>query len=107
AIYRIVQEALTNAMKHAPNSPVTMEVAVSAAGGAKITVANPLPGFPNIPPRPQYAPRSTGELDPGTTSRIPRPGTDLASTGSGSGLVGIRRSEEHTSELQSRFDLVC
>lgn len=94
AIYRIVQEALTNAMKHAPNSPVTMEVAVSAAEGAKITVANPLPGVPNIPPRPQYAPGSTGELDPGTTSRIPRPGTDLASTGSGSGLVGIRERAE-------------
>src|SRR5207249_10890963 len=23
------------------------------------------------------------------------------------GVVGVRRSEEHTSELQSRFDLVC
>ena len=94
AIYRIVQEALTNAMKHAPNSPVTMEVTVSAAGGAKISVANPLPGNPDIPPRPQYAPDSAGGLGPGTTARIPRPATELAWTGSGSGLVGIRERTE-------------
>src|SRR5699024_11048803 len=73
-----------------PNSPVTMEVAVSAAGGAKISVANPLPGNPDIPPRPQYAPDSAGGLGPGTTARVPRPASELASTGSGSGLVGIR-----------------
>src|SRR5699024_5806888 len=94
AIYRIVQEALTNAMKHAPNSPVTVEVAVSAAAGAKISVANPVPGKRDIPPRPQYAPDSAGGLDPGTTARSPRPATDLTSTGSGSGLVGIRERTE-------------
>ena len=39
ASYRIVQEALTNAMKHAPNLPVTVDVAVSAARGIQISVS--------------------------------------------------------------------
>lgn len=65
-VYRIVQEALTNAMKHAPGSPVTVDIAVSAAGGVQISVTNPLIRTPDA-------------LEP-----------QLASTGSGAGLVGIR-----------------
>src|SRR5699024_5619719 len=38
----------------------------------------------------------------------PLPGQLLWDIGSGSGSIAIEwRSEEHTSELQSRFDLVC
>src|SRR5699024_12845409 len=37
-----------------------------------------------------------------STTRTDRPGR-----GHGCGRHGRRRSEEHTSELQSRFDLVC
>ncbi|MFJ6616114.1 sensor histidine kinase [Kitasatospora sp. NPDC091335] len=39
AAYRVVQEALTNAAKHAPRAPVTVEVAYSAEG-ARVRVAN-------------------------------------------------------------------
>jgi signal transduction histidine kinase len=62
AIYRIVQESLTNALKHAPGAPVTVDVTVSAAEGARITVTNPLshtPGMTDVPPRPHYAPGAT------------------------------------------------
>src|SRR6267378_3359854 len=42
-----------------------------------------------------------------TVSRANRPDCNLARTVSGSGPRRIDRSEEHTSELQSRRDLVC
>src|SRR5699024_12856596 len=38
----------------------------------------------------------------GVDYRPEEPASDIASIGE-----GVRRSEEHTSELQSRFDLVC
>ncbi|KAB8194931.1 sensor histidine kinase [Nonomuraea phyllanthi] len=59
--YRVVQEALTNARKHAPGQPV--EVLLRGAPGARllIDVSNPLPA----------------------------PGSDPAAPGSGLGLVGL------------------
>ncbi|MFC9896365.1 sensor histidine kinase [Nocardia sp. NPDC127579] len=43
AAYRIVQEALTNAMKHAPGRPVDIEVRAHA-GNVELTVGNPTTG---------------------------------------------------------------
>ncbi|MGH9060599.1 MAG: sensor histidine kinase, partial [Acidimicrobiales bacterium] len=40
-VYRILQECLTNVVRHAGRVPVTMTVAV-AAGGLRATVTNPL-----------------------------------------------------------------
>lgn len=40
--YRVVQEALTNAAKHAPGAPVTLEVRGTASEGVRITVTNAL-----------------------------------------------------------------
>ncbi|MGO2026446.1 MAG: sensor histidine kinase, partial [Brevibacterium aurantiacum] len=97
AVYRIVQESLTNAMKHAPGAPVTLEVTVSADMGAHVVIANPMPpstnhfqppanslaeAAPGIPPYPTSAPlvgssHSTGQWN-------------LSLTGSGAGLEGIR-----------------
>lgn len=42
-VYRIVQESLTNALKHAPRAPVSVYVDASAATGVRIRVMNPLP----------------------------------------------------------------
>lgn len=41
AVFRIVQEALTNAVKHASGAPVDVIVQVSPAQGARIRVVNP------------------------------------------------------------------
>lgn len=51
AAYRIVQEALTNAIKHAPGAAIDVFVHVSPAEGARLRVVNPLAAFgtPKIP----------------------------------------------------------
>lgn len=41
--YRIVQEGLTNARKHAPGCPVSVVVSGAAAGGLHVEVRNPYP----------------------------------------------------------------
>lgn len=46
AVYRIVQEAITNALKHAAGAPVDVYVRVSPTDGARIRVVNPLVMLP-------------------------------------------------------------
>jgi signal transduction histidine kinase len=91
AIYRIVQEALTNAMKHAPASPVTVELTFSVADGTRISVRNPL----SAPPNPNQSPwgpppGAQSQWGPPVGAPLPEPTAHLASTGSGAGLTGIR-----------------
>lgn len=43
AAFRIVQEGLTNALKHAPGLPVEVTVRASPAEGVRIRVLNPMP----------------------------------------------------------------
>ncbi|WP_018656571.1 sensor histidine kinase [Actinomadura flavalba] len=50
--YRIVQEGLTNARKHAPGAHVSVRVARSAGARLVVEVANPLPPGPVTPPLP-------------------------------------------------------
>ncbi|MGL5912013.1 MAG: sensor histidine kinase, partial [Phycicoccus sp.] len=42
-VYRVVQEALTNARKHAPGATVAVTVGGAPGGGLEVVVANPLP----------------------------------------------------------------
>jgi signal transduction histidine kinase len=42
AVFRIVQESLTNALKHAPGARVTLHLEASAATGVRIRVTNPV-----------------------------------------------------------------
>src|SRR5699024_11936050 len=56
----------------------------------------PHPAVPADGRHPHRLPRAAG------TRRLPRPDLRRAPGG-----AVVRRSEEHTSELQSRFDLVC
>lgn len=44
AVYRIVQEAMTNALKHAPGADVVVDVRAAPGEGARIRVANGLGG---------------------------------------------------------------
>lgn len=97
SVYRIVQESLTNAMKHAPNAPVTLEITVSADLGARVVISNPVPPAtnrfqppknsaaevpPRLPPYPKSAPRVGSSNPDGQWS--------LSTSGSGAGLTGIR-----------------
>jgi len=46
ALYRIVQECLTNARKHAPGQPVRLTLAGGPAQGIRVTVRNGLTAAP-------------------------------------------------------------
>ncbi|GLZ06723.1 two-component sensor histidine kinase [Actinomadura sp. NBRC 104412] len=46
--YRIVQEGLTNARKHAPGALVRVTVAATGAGGLSVEIVNPLPPGPAV-----------------------------------------------------------
>ncbi|MEU6711446.1 histidine kinase [Nonomuraea sp. NPDC046802] len=73
--YRVVQEGLTNARKHAPGRPVTIVVSGAAGGELTIEVRNPLPAG--------------------------REATGLATTGAGAGLAGL---EERVSLAGGRLE---
>jgi signal transduction histidine kinase len=88
-VYRIVQEALTNAAKHAPASPVTVDVAADL-GVVAISVANSAP--PARPPTPSARRTEPPARPPTPPARRPEPrgrsGPDR--TGGGRGLASIR-----------------
>ena len=44
--YRVVQEGLTNARKHAPGLPIDVRLAGAPDGGLQVAVENPLPSWP-------------------------------------------------------------
>src|SRR5690606_39388446 len=60
------------------------------------------PGRNNHPPTP-----GVGQCAPGTASRTSGPLGRTALPSTGRGTENCPRSEEHTSELQSRENLVC
>ncbi|WEK61871.1 MAG: histidine kinase [Candidatus Microbacterium colombiense] len=70
AVYRIVQESLTNAIKHAPGATVDVFVQVSPDAGARVRVTNPL------------AAPSTGSADAALAASVV--------PGGGNGIVGMR-----------------
>jgi signal transduction histidine kinase len=75
--YRVVQEALTNARKHAPGAEVLVHLAGSPGNGLTVEVRNQrVPG-----PDPDPAPGPGPADDPG-----PGPAND---PGAGQGLVGL------------------
>ncbi|MFG2295918.1 sensor histidine kinase [Streptomyces sp. NPDC048603] len=76
AAYRIVQEALTNARRHAPGTPVRLTVSGGPGDGLTVRVANPLPG-------PVSGPAS------GPASGPPQAAAGAAAGGGGQGLAGL------------------
>lgn len=76
AVYRIVQEALTNALKHAPGAGVRLAVRATAGVGVEIVVANwRAPAW-----------RSGTEERAGATGGR----TVLGRSGAGAGVIGMR-----------------
>ena len=65
--YRIVQELLTNARKHAPGTPIRLQVNGSAQSGIEISTANRMPA--DAPP---YAGQGSGLV--GLTARVQQVG---------------------------------
>lgn len=45
-VYRIVQESLTNTLRHAPGAPVAVYIEAAASTGVRIRVSNPVTGAP-------------------------------------------------------------
>jgi len=68
--YRVVQEGLTNARRHAPGRPVTVELTGAPGSGLDINVRNPLPSGPAT------APAGTGLV--GLTERAQLAGGELS-----------------------------
>lgn len=75
--YRIVQECLTNARRHAPGAPVTLTVAGTVGDRLALTVRNPLPADAQTP----------------THAQAPTPGF---------GLIGI---DERVRAVQGTLDI--
>ncbi|MFD0280009.1 sensor histidine kinase [Kitasatospora sp. NPDC127111] len=84
AAYRVVQEALTNAAKHAPGASVTVRVA-HAPDGARVRVVNGPPPVGRSAAGPSSSRPGTGS--PGTGS--PGTGSPVTPVGGGCGLIGM------------------
>jgi signal transduction histidine kinase len=86
-VYRLVQEGLTNAGKHAPGSPVTLVLAQTAEGDLHLHVSNPLPAVNRSP--------LTGGHRGSRASHLAEPGHPGAAVpGAGSGLLGLAERVE-------------
>ncbi|MFI6292149.1 sensor histidine kinase [Nonomuraea sp. NPDC050790] len=94
AAYRVVQESLTNARKHAPGAPVTVTLAYPG-DRVEVEVRNPAP-------RPTPDPAAAGSdlaarfdlaagSDPAAGLDLAAVAPGLAAAGSGMGLIGLRR----------------
>ncbi len=75
AVYRVVQESLTNALKHAPGARVELDVRAAPGDGAHVRVRNRLAAPRAVPP---------------AGFPVPPQDDSPAATGSGTGLVGMR-----------------
>ncbi|WP_329024692.1 sensor histidine kinase [Streptomyces sp. NBC_00690] len=85
-VYRIVQEALTNARKHAPGAEVTLTLAGAPADGLTVAVDNPAPRSP----RPITAPPGSGQGLIGLGERAMLAGGTLEHGRTGDGGFHVR-----------------
>ncbi len=94
--YRIAQEALTNARKHAPGTEVTVSVTGAPGDGLAMSVRNAPPEgeAPHVPGSGQGLIRLTerATLAGGTLGTAPRP---RRLRGAGTAAVGVSREPAH------------
>nr|GID84891.1 two-component sensor histidine kinase [Actinoplanes derwentensis] len=108
-VYRLIQEGLTNAAKHAPSTPVTVLLDGDPSSGLHIHISNPLPTRPRrpTPPVPRSEPSAFRSASAESHSRWKPAGPRAASaeshsrsgpsgsrsvsagSPSGSGLIGL------------------
>jgi signal transduction histidine kinase len=77
-VYRVVQEGLTNARKHAPGQPVTVTLGGGQGAGLDVSLVNPAGPA-------SAGPASVGPASAGPASAVP---------GSGAGLIGLTERVE-------------
>lgn len=96
--YRVIQEGLTNARRHAPGAPLALEVTASPSRGVHVHLSNPITASPAPVAPDTINPAAAGPVSAGITG--PEPGSssadsseiDAAHTGhrrSGTGLPGL------------------
>jgi signal transduction histidine kinase len=102
--YRIVQEGLTNARKHAPDVAVLVTLAGSPDSGVDITIRNPARSLRSPRPAPGDAPRnSLGNGSGAATAN--GSGNGSGTPGAGLGLVGLgERAKLAGGRLDTRRD---
>jgi signal transduction histidine kinase len=86
-VYRLVQEALTNVVKHAAAAEVSVDIAIDP-GSVDVAVANSLPGG-------TAGPLTSGAAATGAAA------TGAATAGAGHGLLGMRERVESCGGLLS------
>jgi len=84
AVYRIVQEGLTNVLRHAPGCPASVTVRGGPGAGVTIEVVNPLPAQPPGP-----SPGSGTGLT-GVSERVALLGGTMTAGMAGEGVFGLR-----------------
>ena len=101
--YRIVQESLTNARKHAPGQPVAVSLDGDADTGLTVTISNPLAG--SSPPDRDTArlPEQTGALTRGA-AETRQPGYGLIGLAERAAAVGGRIEHRHH---RGRFEVTA
>ncbi|MGV9597328.1 sensor histidine kinase [Streptosporangium sandarakinum] len=94
--YRVVQEALTNARKHAPGARVTVRLAGAPGAGLTVEVRNTAPpgasgAAPGAPDTSGSAPASAGPAGPTgpAVAAYGGPGSSVPGAGPGQGLAGL------------------
>jgi len=90
AVYRIVQEALTNARKHAPGQTVQVEVVVKPTTGVDVSVVNAMPGSATPGTGGTGGRGTTSPASPAGGSATPPAATTSASNGRGLAGIGER-----------------
>ncbi len=93
AVYRILQEALTNAMRHGAPGPVEVSLAW-LADRVELSVRNPVPGAAAVPAHPAalVSPAAGGitTVPAHLGAAAAHPGAPAAHPGGGHGLIGMR-----------------
>lgn len=93
AVVRVVQEGLTNALRHAPGAPVRVELVATGQDRLVVSIRNPLPTTPALPasgaPADGAGPSTAPTVPTGSGGRLTSAGAPTT------GGTGLRSLTEH------------